>query len=390
MPSLLLAFRNLSADRARLSLTVAATGLAVALILLLSGFVSGIDLQVSLYLDHEPGSIVVGQSGVSNLPGASSRLPSNTLEQVRATPGVAHAIQLLTQFVVLDLGARKQPVYLVGYDPTLGGGAWQLTAGGQPKDGEAVVDRVLAMRHGLGVGDQITILGQPFRISRLSAGTASFMTSNAADRGPGSRDRLPKEVRVMAARLVVENLTKRFGSGETEVVAVDNVSVEIEEGEVVLVMGPSGSGKTTLFQMLGGLLKPSSGLIRLDGQEITGLGESKLPGIRLHKVSFVFQDFHLLLALSVRENVAMVAMRSACARSDGLRRADEALSSMGLQSRLRYKPENLSGGEKQRVAIARALTNDPALILGDEPTANLDSKIGREIARLLHDIAKAR
>lgn len=177
MPSLLLAARNLAADRARIGLTVTATGLSVALILLLAGFVNGIDLQVSVYLDNEPGSIVVAQPGVTNLLGASSRLPSGSLDQIRSTPGVAKAIPIVTQFVILDIGSRKQPVYLVGYDPALGGGPWQLASGNTGSSGDAVVDQVLARRHGLRVGDEMTILGRAFRISGLSAGTASFMTS---------------------------------------------------------------------------------------------------------------------------------------------------------------------------------------------------------------------
>ena len=194
----------------------------------------------------------------------------------------------------------------------------------------------------------------------------------------------------MAQRLVVDGLTKQFGSGKTAVRAVDAVSLEVGEGEVVLVMGPSGSGKTTLLLMLGGLLKPTSGSVRLDGVDITQLGESRLPAIRLAKIGFVFQDFHLLSALSVRENVAIAAMLAGTSRREALHRADESLSAMGLQGRLRYRPEDLSGGEKQRVAIARALINDPALILGDEPTANLDSKIGHDIARLLREVARSR
>ncbi len=140
--------------------------------------------------------------------------------------------------------------------------------------------------------------------------------------------------------------------------------------------------------MVGGLLKPTSGSIRLDGQEITSLGERRLPAVRLHRIGFVFQDFNLLSAVSVRENVALVAMMAGASRREAARQADEALSGMGLGSRLRYRPENLSGVEKQRVAIARSLINDPALILADEPTANLDSRIGHEIARLLREIAK--
>ena len=189
-------------------------------------------------------------------------------------------------------------------------------------------------------------------------------------------------------RLEVEHLTKRFGAGATEVVAVNDVSLTVAPGEVVLVMGPSGSGKTTLLLMLGGLLKPTQGPIRLDGVDITRLGERRLPAVRLRQVGFIFQDFNLLSALTVLENVAVVATLAGARRGEARRKAESVLRELGLGNRLNYPPEKLSGGEKQRVAIARALVNDPALVLADEPTANLDSKTGHEAVRLLHRIAR--
>ena len=178
MASLFLAARNLATDKIRLGLTAIGTGLSVTLILLLSGFISGIDLQVSVYLDHEPGSIVVAQTGVSNLLGSSSRLPAGTLDRVIATPGVARAIPILSQFVILDLNRRKQPAYLVGYDPAKGGGPWQLVSGTEPADtSQIVVDQVLARRQRVAIGDTFAILGRAFKVSGLSGGTASFMTS---------------------------------------------------------------------------------------------------------------------------------------------------------------------------------------------------------------------
>jgi putative ABC transport system ATP-binding protein len=191
-----------------------------------------------------------------------------------------------------------------------------------------------------------------------------------------------------APRLEVEHLTKRYGSGATEVVAVRDLSLTVAPGEVVLVMGPSGSGKTTLLLMLGGLLRPTEGPIRLDGSDIATLGERKLPAIRLHQVGFVFQDFNLLSALTVLENVAVVATLAGGRAAEARRRAEAVLRKLGLRDRLGYLPEKLSGGEKQRVAIARALVNDPALILADEPTANLDARAGHEVVRLLRDIAR--
>jgi putative ABC transport system ATP-binding protein len=182
-------------------------------------------------------------------------------------------------------------------------------------------------------------------------------------------------------------LTKRFGSGVTEVTAVRNVSLDVQPGEIVLIMGPSGSGKTTLLLMLGALLRPTTGGIRLNGIELSALPEAKLTDIRLRQIGFVFQDFNLLSALTTLENVAIVAELAGMRRRDARRKATELLTELGLGARLHFLPEKLSGGEKQRVAIARALVNDPALILADEPTANLDSRIGREIARLLRRIA---
>jgi putative ABC transport system ATP-binding protein len=188
--------------------------------------------------------------------------------------------------------------------------------------------------------------------------------------------------------LTVEHVTKRYGSGATEVTAVRDVSLAVAPGEVVLIMGPSGSGKTTLLLMLGALLKPSDGTIALNNVVVSALPEKALPDIRLRQFGFVFQDFNLLSALTVLENVAIVAELAGISRSAARDKALTLLRELGLAERVRFLPEKLSGGEKQRVAIARALVNDPALILADEPTANLDSKIGREIMRLLQRIAR--
>jgi len=188
--------------------------------------------------------------------------------------------------------------------------------------------------------------------------------------------------------LQVSDVTKRYGSGSTEVTAVRRVSLAIDPGEIVLIMGPSGSGKTTLLMMLGALLRPTEGSIRLNGQVISELSEGKLPMVRLRQFGFIFQDFNLLSALTALENVALVASLAGRKNGEARRKAEELLSQLGLEQRLHFLPEKLSGGEKQRVAIARALVNDPAILFADEPTANLDSKIGHEIMRLLRTIAK--
>jgi putative ABC transport system ATP-binding protein len=191
-----------------------------------------------------------------------------------------------------------------------------------------------------------------------------------------------------ALTLDVDHVTKRYGDGETAVTAVRDVSLAVEPGEIVLIMGPSGSGKTTLLSMMGALLRPTTGAIHLDGTALSELSESRLPAIRLHQFGFIFQDFNLLSALTIRENVALVAELAGVKRNAAREKATAILTELGLGARLDFLPEKLSGGEKQRVAIARALINDPALILADEPTANLDSKIGHEIMRLLRSIAK--
>jgi putative ABC transport system ATP-binding protein len=190
--------------------------------------------------------------------------------------------------------------------------------------------------------------------------------------------------------LHVHGVTRRFGAGDAEVVAVRDVSLEVEPGEIVLIMGPSGSGKTTLLLMLGGLLKPSEGSIILDGIELSGLSEGRLPEVRLRNFGFIFQDFNLLSALNVRDNVSLAAELTGVGRRAAREKAASLLNELGLGHRLKFSPEKLSGGEKQRVAIARALINDPALILADEPTANLDSAHGHETMRLLRDIARGR
>jgi putative ABC transport system ATP-binding protein len=188
--------------------------------------------------------------------------------------------------------------------------------------------------------------------------------------------------------MTVENATRRFGSGRTEVVAVRDVSLTIAPGEIVLIMGPSGSGKTTLLSMLGGLLKPSAGRIQIGQDDLTRLDERRLPGVRLRRIGFIFQDFNLLSSLSCLDNVALVVQLTGVSRRAARQRARQLLEQLGMGHRLGFRPEKLSGGEKQRIAIARSLVNEPDIILADEPTANLDSHHGQETMRLLRRIAK--
>jgi putative ABC transport system ATP-binding protein len=185
----------------------------------------------------------------------------------------------------------------------------------------------------------------------------------------------------------IRDLTKTFGTGEARVDAVRGLDLELEPGEIVLVMGPSGSGKTTFLSMLGGLLRVTSGEIRIDGTDIAALSERELPDVRARSFGFIFQDFNLLAALSARENVE-VALNIAGERGRPAReRAERLLAGLGLGRRLDFPVEQLSGGEKQRVAIARAVANRPVLVLADEPTANLDSHHGAETMRLLRALA---
>lgn len=190
------------------------------------------------------------------------------------------------------------------------------------------------------------------------------------------------------ALLKAESLTKIYGEGDAEVRAVDQVDLEIDRGEVLLIMGPSGSGKTTLLFMLGGLLRPTEGRLIVGGREITSLSEKELAGIRLRNFGFIFQDFNLFSALTALENVE-VSLNLAGVRGEPAReRSLKLLKLMSLEARADFLPEQLSGGEKQRISISRALANFPPLILGDEPTANLDSHAGRKVANILRALAR--
>ncbi|HXV96015.1 MAG TPA: ABC transporter ATP-binding protein [Gaiellaceae bacterium] len=188
--------------------------------------------------------------------------------------------------------------------------------------------------------------------------------------------------------LAAAGLVRVFGGGRTAVRAVDGVDLEVRAGEIVLVMGPSGSGKTTLLTMIGGLLHPSEGSIEIDGIEVTRLGRRELARFRRRTVGFVFQTFNLLETLTARENVEVALNVGGTVGRPAHLRATELLVAAGLEERLEFRSRELSGGEKQRVSIARALANRPRLLLADEPTANLDSRHGREVMELLRSLAR--
>ncbi len=181
--------------------------------------------------------------------------------------------------------------------------------------------------------------------------------------------------------LKIENLTKKYGKGQSEVIAVDDISFSVRKGEFVAIVGPSGSGKSTLLHLLGGVDRPSSGKVFIDGMDIYGLKEKDLSILRRRRVGFVFQAYNLIPVLSAEENILMPLLLDN--RKEDRQYIDELMSMLDLKERRRHLPSELSGGQQQRVSIGRALANKPSIILADEPTGNLDTRNSREVLELL-------
>ncbi len=190
------------------------------------------------------------------------------------------------------------------------------------------------------------------------------------------------------AIIKLEGINKIYRTDEIETLALENVNIEIEKGEFVSVMGPSGCGKSTLLNIVGLLDEPTSGTVTIDGTALGKMSDKKLAAFRNAKLGFVFQSFHLINSLNVIDNVELPLLYRSMSAGERSRRAKEVLERVGLSHRMRHMPSQLSGGQCQRVAIARAIVGNPEIILADEPTGNLDSKMGAEVMELLHSLNK--
>ncbi|MFI5890128.1 ABC transporter ATP-binding protein [Actinoplanes sp. NPDC051513] len=193
----------------------------------------------------------------------------------------------------------------------------------------------------------------------------------------------------MSNVLRARGLRKEYGRGSALVRAVDGIDLDIAAGETVAVMGPSGCGKSTLLHLLGGLDRPSAGEVTLNGRRIDDIGERALARMRRTDVGFVFQSFHLMEELTAVENVELSALLAGRSPRAARRRAEELLERVGLTDRARFLPAALSGGQRQRIAVARALSNEPSIVLADEPTGNLDSAATLDVLQLFDSLHEA-
>jgi len=184
----------------------------------------------------------------------------------------------------------------------------------------------------------------------------------------------------------IRNIKKEYKMGKIIVPALNGIDLEIESGDFIAIMGPSGSGKSTLMHILGCLDTPSSGDYILNKEKVSGMKRNKLAAIRNKEIGFVFQTFNLLPHLNIQKNVELPLMYSGLGRKNRIKRARKVLDEVGLSDRLRHKPSELSGGQRQRVAIARAIVNEPAILLADEPTGNLDSTSGKDILGIFSEL----
>ena len=188
--------------------------------------------------------------------------------------------------------------------------------------------------------------------------------------------------------ITLTSLSKVYRTNEIETVALENVNLTVDRGEFLSIMGPSGCGKSTLLNIIGLLDAPTSGIIEIDGTRTDGMKDKELAAFRNKKLGFVFQSFHLINSLNVLDNVELPLLYRKVSAKERRRLAEEVLAKVGLSHRMRHMPTQLSGGQCQRVAVARAIIGNPEIILADEPTGNLDSKMGAEVMELLHQLNK--
>lgn len=188
------------------------------------------------------------------------------------------------------------------------------------------------------------------------------------------------------AVITLESITKTYVNGKLTVPVLHGIDLSIYEGEFTSIMGPSGSGKSTFMNILGCLDRPTSGSYRLDGEEVAHLGDDELAYVRNKRIGFVFQSFNLLPKLTALDNVALPMVYAGVSKAERKARASQLLTDLGLGTRLDHMPAELSGGQRQRVAIARALANDPAIIMADEPTGNLDSKASLDVMHIFTEL----